>query len=183
MRTSPVLLAIAVTTLMLGSGARAEIYKTVDKDGNVTYSDRPSDDAEPVEVGPTNRMTETMPPAPVAKDEPAPVDRPYTAASITEPANGASISDPVGNFTVRYTLEPQRRPTDSVRLMMDNTPTGMPVADGIMVQGAPRGDHRLQIQVVDSTGRLLAQSGSVRILVVRPGPGGRRTGAPTPTPR
>ena len=182
MPATKLLSAIVLSALALAAPAVAEIYKTVDKDGKVIYSDRPSDGAQPVEVKPTNRMSETVPPVPTPPGEVAPPERPYTSASIIEPGDGATISDPIGNVTVRYKLEPQRRPTDAVRLLLDMKPTGIPTADGIMVQNMERGDHRLQIQVVDPNGRVLAQSGTVNVLVVRPGAGARRASTPGPTP-
>jgi hypothetical protein len=124
MARSRLLFATLIAALVTGLPAWGEVYKTVDKDGKVTYSDRPSDGAEPVKVAPTNRMTETAPPAPSPTAKAAAPERPYTMAAITEPADGATISDPIGNFTVRYTLDPPRRPSDSVRLLMDNAPTG-----------------------------------------------------------
>ena len=150
-------------------GMAEEIYRTVDKEGRVIYSDRPADGARPVQIGPTNTMADVPPAAPRPGTKAAPVEvaRPYTQILITEPADGSTVPAPVGTFTVHFRIEPQRRPEDAVQLLLDGQPAGTNTADGVLVS-AERGEHRLQIQVVDREGRLLGQSAGVRVLVVRP---------------
>jgi hypothetical protein len=156
------------------AGAAQEIYRTVDAQGRVTYSDRPTDGAESVKVGPANTMSQPAPTvAPPRPESAEGAPRPYNLIAITEPADGATVTDQLGDFTVRYRTEPVRQADHAVRLVLDGQPAGTNVADGVRVSGAARGEHRLMIQVLDRNGRLLGQSASVRILVVRPGPGHR----------
>ena len=161
-----------------------EIYRSVDEHGRVIFSDKPSDGAKPVEVRPANTMSQPAPTAPTADkadaQEPSAAARPYTLVAIVEPADGATVVDQLGAFTVRFSTEPPRQADHPVRLLMDGEPAGTNVAEGVRVSGSTRGDHLLQLQVLDRDGRLLGQSGTVRVLVVRPGPDGstRRPGHP-----
>lgn len=168
----PAAVALALLGASLATMAE-EIYRTVDPQGRVIYSDRPSDGAESVQVGPSNTMTQPAPTATSGKPAATETLRPYTLVAITEPRDGDTVTDQLGAFTVQYTTEPQRQADHAVRLLLDGEPAGTNVAGGVRVTGTTRGDHRLQIQLLDRNGRLLGQSGTVRILVVRPGPGGK----------
>ena len=44
-----------------GTAVHADIYKTVDKDGKVVFSDQPAGNAEPVRLGPTNSSRISQP--------------------------------------------------------------------------------------------------------------------------
>ena len=156
--------------------AEEQVYRTVDEQGRVIFSDQPSAGAEPVQVGPANTMSQPARTAPAqgpATSSPA-VASAYTLVAITEPADGATVIDQLGAFTVQFRTEPRLQPGHPVRLLLDDEPIGTPVADGIRVTGSSRGDHILKLQILDGDGRLLGQSGSVRVLVVRPGPNGKK---------
>lgn len=174
------ILTACFAAALLATVARAEIYRTVDKDGRVIYTDRPSDGAQTVEVGPTNTMQEM---APRPAEEPA-ADAPqdtgpagYERIAITEPASGATVSNAAGNILVRYALRPALRKGDRVRLLVNGQPTGAPAEGGLLASGMARGEHSLTIQVLDPSGMVLGTSAPVGVTLVRPPP------RPAPVPR
>ena len=103
------ILAVAQTTDRPDSGSNG-IYRTLDADGNVVFTDNPPDKkrAEEVKVGPTN----TMDSPPVERraasrgdappEPPEPPDTGYEAVSITAPDAGSfCATQPCGSASGR----------------------------------------------------------------------------------
>lgn len=72
--TFPLLLLLSATSLTLAAGAQAaeEIYKQVDKHGNVTYSNKPLKGGKKVDLPPLSTFPEPKAPPPQAPAQPAP---------------------------------------------------------------------------------------------------------------
>ncbi|MFP1683734.1 DUF4124 domain-containing protein [Alloalcanivorax sp. C16-1] len=157
-----------------GEGGGA-IYRTVDENGNVLFTDNPPDKgrAEPVQVGPVNTMEGRREALPVlAPDqpepredttEPAPADAGYRALRITTPADGATVRMPQDNpVAVQASAEPAL--LNGHRLViLDN---GQPVDGGALDFPNP-GPHRLQAVIEDENGRRLITSSPVTLHVHR----------------
>jgi Domain of unknown function (DUF4124) len=162
----PALLAAAI---LAAGTVCADIYKSVDKDGNVVFSDQPARDAEPVKLGPTNAMQAPADAAPRAEPGPGTGDAApfYQALDITSPADGSTVNNPGGNVLVLFGLSPPLREGDSTRLLIDGTPGGMPAEGGLLAPGTSRGEHTLEVQVLDAGGTVLRTSAPVRVTVFR----------------
>jgi len=169
-----------------GAGSNG-IYRTVDADGNVVFTDNPPDKkrAEEVKVGPTNTMD--SPPAERraerrgdAPPEPPPLpDTGYEAVSITAPDAGANLRIPQDNpIQVQVSLSPSLK--DGHRLViLDN---GTPV-EGNALDFPNPGEHTLIAQVRDSQGEVLIESEPVLFYVMRTtaDSGGQGKGSAFPT--
>jgi hypothetical protein len=166
--TSPSLLVLLLAALASADSSSDQIYKTVDKDGKVIFSDQPAPQAEPVNVGRTNSMqppAATGTPADTAPTEPTAVV--YESVEITSPADGGTVTNPSGNILVLFTLAPALREGDSTRLLIDGMPPGMPAEGGLLAPTTSRGEHRLEVQVLDAAGTVLATSAPVYVTVFR----------------
>ena len=180
------ILAVAQTTDRPDSGSNG-IYRTLDADGNVVFTDNPPDKkrAEEVKVGPTNTMD--SPPAERraerrgdAPPEPPPLpDTGYEAVSITAPDAGANLRIPQDNpIQVQVSLSPSLK--DGHRLViLDN---GTPV-EGNALDFPNPGEHTLIAQVRDSQGEVLIESEPVLFYVMRTtaDSGGQGKGSAFPT--
>lgn len=179
--------------VLLPQVAAAQIFKSVDEQGNVTFSDTPpsSGPSEQIEVRQTNRtpapaVIEPLTPEPdAAAEEEAAVA--YSLA-ITSPDNETTIAMGPGNFSVSAAVEPALQQGALLQLYIDGTPSGEPQASGTWaLTNVFRGAHDLTVAVVDSRGERLAESAAVRVYVLRPSvnsPNRVRPGPPPrPTPR
>lgn len=173
-----ILLAVCLT--LVGLSATAQIYKHVDENGNVTFTDKPSDDAQPVEL-----QTPNSSPPPPQSNYPTPTPPPSTGAvsayqvTINSPANDSIIPNGPGNFSVSASVSPQLAPGNKLQLLVDGTANGEPQMSGNWaLTNVFRGEHTLVVNVVDSKGKQVAASGPVKIAVFRPSSHGRAKATP-----
>jgi hypothetical protein len=174
--------------IFLVFSASAQIYKHVDEDGNVTFSDTPSEDAQRIEVNPTN--TTQPPPAnafPALPPEPEPVAGESYEVAITSPANETIIPRGPGNFSVTASVSPSLGPDHKLQLMMDGSPREEPQTSTAWdLTNVFRGEHNLQVAIIDAEGEQLGISEPVTVFVFRPSTNdanrGKTTRPPRPTP-
>ncbi|WP_461517384.1 DUF4124 domain-containing protein [Porticoccus sp.] len=149
--------------------ASAEVYKTVDDQGNVTYTDNPPSDGktvEPVDLPAINTQPGLQPPA-SARKKPA-ENSGYADVSILAPAQDATIPPGQLNVVVQIFLEPALKAGHRVQLLHNGQAYGEPAyATSFSIDSLIRGEHTLKAQVVDENGAVIAQSGSVTIHVKR----------------
>ena len=146
--------------------AASRIYKTVDKHGNVVFTDvPPAEDKQAAEVqlGAGNsfksddaRVTAPAPdsePAPAGTDS-APMEARYSAAEIVSPANDEALRSNVGTVSVQVRVQPSLQPGHRLRLLVDDIPQMISPA-GTTLSGINRGTHTLVLEVVDAGGPTL----------------------------
>jgi Domain of unknown function (DUF4124) len=169
MRT--LLLAILLLLPQLGT---AQIYKTTDGDGNVSYSDTPpaNGPSEQVKLRETNstpapEMAEPAPSYPDPADD-AEEGAEYSV-SISSPANETTIPMGPGNFSITAAVEPALSQGALLQLYVDGSPSGNPQSsNGWTLTNVFRGAHDLKVAVVSNRGDPLAESEAVRVYVLRP---------------
>ena len=166
--------ALAVM-VMLPQLSTAEIYKSTDAEGNVTFSDTPSGDgpSQQVELPQTN--TSAPPPdiAPLTTSESdAGAEQDDAIAykvAIMSPANETTIPMGPGNFSVSASVDPAPAGGSLLQLYVDGTASGEPQSGtSWSLTNVFRGGHDLTVGVVDKKGKQLAVSAPVRVYVLRP---------------
>jgi hypothetical protein len=147
--------------------ATAQVYKHVDRDGNVTFSDVPAPDSEKIDI----RVSNTVAPPPVVsrpQEAPAAAPASYTVA-ITAPEPEAVIPRGPGNFSVSASVSPAPDTAMQLQLIMDGDPYGAPQSQPQWnLTNVPRGTHELQVAIISDKGKNLAQSDPVTVYVFRP---------------
>lgn len=160
--------------LLLPQLSAAQIYKSTDEQGNVTFSDMPPAEgpSEQIKLRETNsapppEMTEPQQPdSGTAEEEPAGIE--YSVA-ITSPANETTIPMGPGNFSVSATVEPGLSSGSLLQLYIDGSASGNPQSSNTWeLTNVFRGAHDLSVAVVDDRGDQLAASEPVRVYVLRP---------------
>jgi hypothetical protein len=165
-------LPIALATLILACTAQvgfAQVYKHVDENGNVTFTDKPPADAELIEIRSPNSIS-----APVAIEyhkEAAPkaeAGESYTV-NITAPADETIIPRGPGNFSVSASVTPSLQGDSRLQLLIDGAASGEPQSGASWaLTNVFRGTHTLEVAVVDDKGEQLAKSAPVTVYVFRP---------------
>lgn len=177
-------LLILLFCTLLGVPASAQVYRVEDEHGNVTFTDKPPPDAEPVEIRDTNT---TAPPDTTIFPAPAPEPAGEADESvgyqvaITAPANETIIPRGPGNFSVSATVSPALGRDHMLQLMMDGAPREEPqTTTSWALTNVFRGEHSITVSVVDKAGKTLATSEPIKVFVFRPSSNFRN---PRPQPR
>jgi hypothetical protein len=166
------LLAIMVTPLM------AQVYKVVDKDGNVTFTDQPpADGSKPIELAPISVIEaptyETAPKTTQdddAEKEPSLADlrRMYRDFAIVTPQQEESVWKPEGPIPVSWYARNALRQGMEVTLFLDgkvHTTTTQPI---IALNGLDRGEHTVKAELRDAKNRNVATAETVTFFVRQP---------------
>jgi len=155
------LLLCSVLLLLLQAAALAQnqIYKSVDEDGNVIYSDQPpSPDAEPIVLRESN-IIETV------KAQPDPISSGETASQpleigILSPQNEETFWGTGNDLPVLLEVKPQLRPGMQINLYLDDEKVATVGTLQTTLQQIDRGTHSFRAELVSSEGEIIASTES-----------------------
>ena len=174
------LLILVVFTLAVSTGPlTAQVYRVVDKDGNVTYTDRsPTDGAKPLKLSPISVIEapayKTKPKAGEEEGEAAnelslsDMRRNYKDFAIVAPQPEQSIWQPAQSiivaWNVRYELQKGMTVTISVngREYATSTERMIPIGE------LDRGEHIVSAVLKDAKNRKIATAKTVTFFIKQP---------------
>ena len=175
----------------LGLYAEGEIYKIVDKDGNVTYTDeRPQGGAEPMDLPPLSVIeTDIQVPPPAesaaqAAEEPSEptlrdLRRQFQDFRIIQPQQEETFWGTANTVVVAWGTAQPVPPELKARLYVDGVAQPVP-ASGSLSLTLERGEHQVYAELLDARGRQIVATERVVFFVKQASVGFRRppTGAP-----
>lgn len=159
-------LVCAVALGLSGAGMAAEIYKVVDENGRVTYTDKPPQNrpAEKVQLKEPN----TVPPAVITRrpaPEPEKSDIPTDyQLRIAYPPDEFHVNPGMRNLSVQVAVDPPIHPRHQLQVLDNGQVLPGTTLENIVV----RGTHVLQARIVDQQGRTVSQSEAIEVYVHRP---------------
>jgi len=180
-----------LTALVLALPAAAEIYRTVDAQGNVVFTDVPpqNDQATRVTVEPVNSYEVPAPArdaagAPDAGSIEAEVDAGYYAAvEIVDPTDDEAIRANDGNMIVSVAVSPPLRADHRLVLSMDGRDLETDASGGVFtLSNLDRGSHTAIAKVVNGSGAVVTQSAPVAFHMLRVAVGAPKPPPPKPKP-
>lgn len=151
--------------------AQAEVYKWVDEDGKVHYSDEPKSGAKVLELKPKTQNQIKLPPPVVLNqsDEKESKSKPVNyALSIQSPEQDATIRNNQGTISVVSKIEPKLMKSHFLVLFMDDVRVSEPQAKGVFeLNNIDRGAHTLMVKAIDQNGKVLASSQAKQVYLHR----------------
>jgi hypothetical protein len=159
MKRFPVLL------ILLAASVHADVYKSVNKNGEIIYSDQPTPNSQRIKL--PELPTYKAPPVPGFSSTQATVPtvaNPYKSVKILAPENDATIRDNQGIVRVQVALDPplMAEEGDKIQFSLNGEPHGMPVATtSISFSNLDRGTYTLSTSVVNTEGVVLMSSAPV----------------------
>lgn len=156
---SPITCVLAFC-LLPGFGA-AEIYRSVDENGNVVYSDQPAQGATPVDLPELSTYESKPVPPGTLEPEPEQPAPPSAALSFVQPAADETIFDNQGNVAVAVRVEPPLGPQQRLALQLDGGETVEVDSPTYQFTELDRGTHTLQAWVLGADGQALGERASV----------------------
>ncbi len=176
---------LLVMIVLLAQVAAGDVYKTVDKDGNIKYTDKPqADKAEKLELREINTVPaaqpESFPQSESVDSFPSQQAAFSYQLDIISPRSDVTI--PVGqrDLAIAINLNPALRQGDLLVYFMNGELLEETTMNNIIVKDVPRGTHTLVVEAIDENGQSLGTSPPVLVNVIR---SNIKTNAlPKPTP-
>jgi len=159
----------AILLLLVMAAAHAEVYKSVNADGEVVYSDRPSRGAERVIMPPLPSYT--PPPSRTIERSSSTLEQPhYESFALTSPASEATIRNNLGTVEITTVLTPALMTAlgHGIQFNLDGVAYGAAIdSTTITLSNVNRGEHQLSASVVDAAGNVQIATGEVTVFVKR----------------
>lgn len=166
---------IAFTLMSLACSvalATTVVYKWVDENGVVHYSDQPHPNAQKLQIEGVQTYSShgasvpTPVQSPQERGEPA---RSYSGCAIAQPLDQQNLAN-VQSVLISVATDPAPRPGDSIYITLDGQGLNGGEATGASFNVTPieRGAHTVQAQVRDESGLVLCQTPSITFYVSQP---------------
>lgn len=160
----------------------ATVYRTTDAEGNVVFTDQPSEGGERVDLEPLTVVPspEPAPSPPVVRARDPASARPsagavsgpfmpYSTFRIASPQDEETLpTGAAGNAQVALDIDPDLRDDHRVRLLLDGQVSQSALHTSVfMLTNLNRGEHRLQAELLDASGQVRHRSEPVTLYVQR----------------
>ena len=156
---------VLTISLIAGVAGAAEVFRWVDEDGQVHFSDRPQEGAERVVIDEPQTIQAPAPRRTVSAGnagEDAAEDEPfsYQSLEIVTPGQEEVLWNIEGQLDVSMRLQPRLQRGHNLELSLDGQPVQMPRRNSLQVTVPEvfRGVHVLRAKVTDRGGRVLIES-------------------------
>ena len=166
-KISATLISLALlTTSSLFAG---EVYRVVNEDGEITFTDSPAANvkAEALDMPKTNIAVAPPPSAKkTTEGEAAEDDVAYTSARIVKPSNNATIPPGQREVAVQLAFKPSLQPNHLVQLYIDGQKQGSPSASSsFTITSLSRGQHSVRAEVIgaDKKRKITTQTVTINV--------------------
>lgn len=163
-------ISILLVGLLAIGGANADVFRWVDDDGVVHFSDRPHEGAETVELQeaqtfsapPVNRLSRDVEEEPESAEEEG-----YSALRINRPGQDEVIWNTGGNVDVQVNPQPRLQAGHNIQLFLDGrVVAGLEAGQtSFQLTEIDRGTHELRAEIHDADGNGLFKSVAVSFTV------------------
>ncbi len=165
-------ISLLIISLFFTYSAQADVYKSVDEEGNVIFTDKPSPDAEKIIIKEVQtieapKVQPNKEALPAAAEEEKLVG--YSKVEIISPEDDTGIRANDGNITITTVVEPalNQEAGDALAFYMDNKLVSTGSGTQLSIKNVDRGTHSLSVAVVDKDGKELIRSASISFSVLR----------------
>ena len=169
---------LLIMVLLLIAPVYADVYKSVDEEGNPVFTDKPSAGAEKIDV----KEIQTIEREPVQlqsgddagpsikvegvedSEETGPEELAgYSNLAITSPQDDETIRDNAGNVTVNVAVSPNLNISagHELVLILDGTVLTKTTATSINTSNLDRGTHTISVAIVDREDKEILRSNAV----------------------
>lgn len=180
--------AFTFSLLLTATQSFAQVYKVVDKDGNVTYTDQaPLDGAAPIELRPISVIeAPTYQKAPAAEEDAEDdkgmslsyLRKNYKDFAIVSPQSEESVWRPDGPIAIAWNAKYALQEGMQVTVFLDGKKHSSTTQQIVAVADLERGEHVVSAELTDAKNRVVAKAAPVTFFVRQPGLLNRALNAP-----
>lgn len=173
------LILMACSMAMATNAMSADVYKVVDEDGNVTYTDTPPKDGSgPIKLAPLSVIETPTYEQPAKADAEAEETKEmslkylrnhYSDFAIVSPQQEESVWNPDAAMPVAWSTRYQLQDGMQVTIYIDGQQQAKTTDQIIPVPELDRGEHKVEAQLTDSRNRKIATAEPITFFVRRPG--------------
>ncbi|WP_341502331.1 DUF4124 domain-containing protein [Gallaecimonas sp. GXIMD4217] len=153
---------LLISTLVIGFGTLAgdgKLYTWTDENGVVHYSDKPHPKAKEVVVDESSQVRmDAVDTSILDRPEQQEADLPQFEVTIVSPTQEETVRDNEGNVPVSIKVAPMFLPSYKLQVLLDGVPQQGNGPLNFTLENVDRGEHRLQVKLLDRTGREVAVS-------------------------
>ena len=145
------------------SSAQAALYKTIDKNGSITYSDSPAKNAKELDLPPIPLIHITPSPELDLSKKTSPkngesMEVEYANLMITFPRDGETTSSNSGDVSVALSITPVLSNADTVILKVNGKEMRRGHSELLILPHLNRGSHTLQAFILNAADKTLISS-------------------------
>ncbi|WP_075880612.1 DUF4124 domain-containing protein [Vreelandella massiliensis] len=148
--------------------AAQTVYRVVDEQGRVTFTDNAASGGERVEIAPLPNVSSSRGAAPEASAAPSPKSAPgrpfmpYDRFVIEKPGDNARLAS--GTTAVELSISPRLHDDHQVRLRVNGEVSQSALhSEAFWLANLPEGTHQVQAELLDSQGQVRHQTPSVHL--------------------
>ena len=181
-RKTMLLVLAALLLAFVADPLMAQVYKIVDKDGNITYTDTPPNDgSKPIKLRPISIIEAPVyEKAPVAdkggvtaeEEEEKPLRYlrgQYRDFAISSPRPEETIQNPENAIVINWRVASALLPGMYANVFVDGAQQGKTSDRVVRVNGLDRGEHTVSAELRDSKNRLIVTAQPVVFFIRQPG--------------
>lgn len=166
------LLSTAVLATMLAVAAHnnnavADVYKHVDENGNVTFSDKPREGSEKVKIrnaSSRGNSSEDLTDEPI-DDRPPEVAVKYGNLEILTPKEGKVVDPATDTVQIILLPTPALGENDELVINVDGRDINKGREVNLSVKNLPSGDHTVYGRIINSAGETVIESTKVKFSI------------------
>ena len=163
------LLTVLLLVTMSSAALSTTLYRWVDEDGRVHFSDQPREGAEQVTVRSPSTFespqTQSKQSAGTDKTEEAEEAFQYNSLAVVAPASEQTFWNIAGRLTVSVAIAPGLAEGHTLRANIDGRTINVGATTNFALTEVYRGEHSVSVSVMDGNGRELIRSAPVRFFV------------------
>lgn len=162
------LLTISLVTTALCS---AQIYKTVDKNGNISFSDSPpaesTSNTEELELEHTNSSAGVKAVEKKSKQRQQQENTQDYKISLSQPANQANITAEQRDLTIQAKVTPEPSKDHQIIINLDGESIPAGKSGSVTIQNIGRGEHKIYARLLKN-GKFVSSTKTITVYVFRP---------------
>jgi len=152
----------------------AEVYRQVDAQGNVTYTDEPTEGtkAEKIKVKPVTTVTlpklDAVREPERLREQVEQEGSVYDTVRFLAPGDDEAFHSGSGDVEFRVTSSPSLRSNHMYEVTLDGQPVGQSSSGTVMVRNVFRGTHDASVNIVDNNGVTVKTGETITFTIHRP---------------
>jgi hypothetical protein len=130
-----------------------KVYKVVNPDGSISYSDQAQNNAEELSIEPVPTIPAYRSPLlPNTQNEESQSLAIYTRLSIDEPRPNAAFNSGNGDVSIRVSTDPNLKASHFFEFYLDGELVGQQESASLLLNNVDRGSHTISVVITNGSG-------------------------------